>query len=396
MLVPGLLPSLQQLISSSRPLIVGAEPVTPTGTILEIGQRLQGAVQGHVAESLFRVRLADQTFQLHLPPSIQVGDTIELQVVSLLPRPTFSLAASSNPLSTADQLSAAAKFFSAMSQQPPEKALLRAPQGSPLWLEPQPPEVPQLAVALKETLVQSGLFYESHQVQWLEGGRSTASLMQEPQNAPAQTANPASPPGTSPPGTSPPGTSGALPPNQTGGAGQVAANLPGTHSPVVPELSPHEAASQLGRLDATATASLTGSPAAHPAAALGVPEHLQDMVQQQLNALDTRQIVWQGEVWRDQEMQWEIREESPRPGASEADRQWFTEISLTLPNLGEVTATLRMNSAGINLSLTAGAEETREALGAGRAQLAGALAERGIALLSSAVTSPVAVLDGHS
>src|SRR5574340_1266126 len=95
------------------------------------------------------------------------------------------MAASANPLSTPDQLSSTARLLSSLAQQPQEKTYVRPSQSTPLWTgKMQFPDPAELAGKLQESLSQSGLFYESHQAQWLQGGRSVSQLMHEPQNLP--------------------------------------------------------------------------------------------------------------------------------------------------------------------------------------------------------------------
>lgn len=82
----------------------------------------------------------------------------------------------------------------------------------------------------------------------------------------------------------------------------------------------------------------------------GSPIHpdLNNLVQQQLNALATQTYVWQGQVWPGQNMHWEITEDGNRPPSSESApaNHWQTRLRLDLPKLGGVEATLRLGSGG--------------------------------------------------
>lgn len=337
MLPADLANTLKALTLTQKPLPAAApDPVKGGGSApFEQGQRLQGQVMGEVSAGVFKVRIANQTVQMQLPSSIRTGDTVELQVLSLQPRLTFGMVASANPLSTPEQLSSAARLLSALSQQQqqPEKAQIRAAQSSPLWVSSKPPDVQQLASQLKEALSNSGLFYESHQAQWLEGGRSTAQLMQEPQNQ----------------------------------------NIAGNPAPAASQAASHN--SGAGMIAAQQNNALPS-----------IPQHLQPLVQQQLNALETGQIIWQGQVWPGQEMQWEIHEQPSHGGNNaESGRQWVTQLHLDLPNLGPVTAMLRFNAAGLSLTLDAAAGNTRALLGNASSQLVASLSDAGIPVVSSLV-----------
>ena len=118
-----------------------------------------------------------------------------------------------------------------------------------------------------------------------------------------------------------------------------------------------------------------------------IPEHMQPLVQQQLNALEMRQMVWQGNIWPGQSMQWEIHEQdqSAKPGRDEELRQWETVISLNLPALGEVSAKLHFGNRGLSLVLGAGSSATRLAMSNAAARLAEALAGNGISIINMQV-----------
>jgi hypothetical protein len=418
MLPINLLNALEQYTLGQKP----PQPTTAADTQpqaapqLEVGQKVQGTIQAQVAPNVYKVNVAGQTIQMQLPAMLQSGDTVPLQVVSLLPRLAFTMAASSTPIATPDQLGSAAKTLSALSQQPPEKAFVRATEAAPLWETPQPPQAKQLAGMLSAALGSSGLFYESHQAQWLEGQRSTAQLLIEPQNLPPEQARAAA--GTAAdrlaisafgadkqammedagklttiPDT-PPLTASAQ--TQTAPAAQQA-NNPATpqeaSNPATPNMASKPATLPP---DAGATPSRiadAGTPAQSVTASgpsldkpLTIPGHLQPLVQQQLNALETSQMLWQGPVWPGQQMQWEIHEQVPKNPAEMGQRLWVTQVRLNLPNLGEVAATLRLNSAGLGLTLNADNPQTRATLGSASTQLVSALSNAGIAVVSTQVT----------
>lgn len=341
MLPANLLNALKALALTQKPLPETTN-TTPKAGQFEPGQKLQGVVQTQISPGLFNVRIADQLIQMRLPAFISSGDTVKLQVIATTPRLSFSMSASTNPLSTPEQLSSVARLLSALSQQPPEKAYVAAAKSTPLWTTPHPPQISQLAGLLREALGNSGLFYESHQAQWLNGSRSTAQLMLEPQNALAVK----------------PAAGSVTPPAQGGNA--------------LPASQPNTTVSAEGK-------------------ALNIPDHLQPLVQQQLNALETRQVLWQGNVWPSQAMQWEIHEQAPQPRAPEEEQQqqqqqWVTQIRLDLPKLGMVSAMLRFNNAGLSLTLDTSTTATRAALGNASSQLVAALSDRGIPVVSALVT----------
>jgi hypothetical protein len=352
-------------------------------------------------------------------------------------------------------------MLSSMSQQSPEKAYVRAAQSAPLWEAPTPPESKQLAGMLHEALSNSGLFYESHQAQWLGGERSTAQLMHEPQNltpeqaravTAANTANKTlmtddtivktTVAGNTPTKLAMTGDATSKPVAVGDNTSKTAMTWDAASKPVVAgETSakavvgdntskaamawdaagkPVVAGETSGKAvagDNTSKAAMTwdaaskaGNDNSNPAVisnntadtntpkqvntssipdgkALGIPDHLQPLVQQQLNALETRQMMWQGNVWPGQDMQWEVHEQVPQNPSMEAQRQWFTQIQLDLPHLGAVAATLRLNSAGLSLTLNADTPQTRAALGNASTRLVSALSDAGIPVLSAKVSN---------
>lgn len=291
-------------------------------------QRFQGVVQTQIAPGIFTVRVANQMFQLPLPANTPKGAVIPLQVISVHPRVTFALANTSTattPIASPDALSSTARMLSAMARQTPEKAFVQAAQSTPLWDKPQIPEPKLLAGMLREALSNSGLFYESHQAQWMSGARSTAQLRTEPQN-----------------------------------------------------LTPEQVRLLTGQ-NAAQAAQETKIP--------GVPSHLQPLVQQQLNALETHQMVWQGLVWQGQILQWEIHDEASPYSAAEDQHQWSTELHLDLPNLGAVAATLQFSKAGVNLRLQADNSDTRATFNQATADLIAALNAAGIRVRSTLVSA---------
>lgn len=334
--------SLKALALTQKPLITATSAASAT-TAFEPGQKFQASVQAQLAPGIFKVQVADQLLQLHLPGTIRTGDKITLQVVSLLPRLTFNMAASANPLSTSDQLSATAHLLSSLTQQPLEKSFVRPTNSAPLWSGAmQFPDTAELAGKLHTALSQSGLFYESHQAQWIAGSRNTAQLLQEPQNLPAR---------------------------QVQAAMARDEQVPRTGTSVT--------------LNSASASVTTGQ---ERISIPGIPDHLQPLIQQQLNALETRQVQWQGQVWPNQEMNWKIQEETSRAPGGEEGRQWATQIQLDLPKLGEVTATLRFGSSGLSVTLDASDSATRSKLGTASSMLVSALSDHGITVASALVT----------
>ncbi len=332
---------LQVLSRSGKPLIAVTPDASNPVTKLEPGQQLQGSVQSKISEGLFKVQVAGQNLQMRLPGNIQSGDVIRLEVISTQPRITFSMAASTNPLSTSDQIGATARILSNLAELPLERPVVQQLGNKPVWdTRLQAPDSKLLAGALREALGVSGLFYESHQAQWIRGERSTAQLLVEPQNQLLDK--------------------------------QLSA--PGTNTfPRSDELY-----------------SPTPSPAPHNKTAgdsnLPIARELLPLVQQQLHTLETHQLTWIGQIWPGQAMQWEIQGQPPEQHSQQQDeRQWSTEMELALPNLGDIHARLVFAESGLRLVLHVADAGTLELFNRALLELKNSLDDAGIHLIAAVV-----------
>jgi hypothetical protein len=324
--------TLARFAATDKPSVTAtADKQNPQNALkLEVGQHVQATVQAKVAADVFQVKVANQTIQMQMPAFVRSGDQVTLQVVALQPRLSLSFAASSNPLSTSEQLGSTARLLSSLSQQPIRQDYVPPTRREPLWIgERAAPDTSQLAGRLQQSLNHSGLFYESHQAQWIAGTRSTPQLMQEPQNLLRMQAQPST----------------SLP---------TPASLP------------------------TGGESNTRMPS--------IPEHLQPLVQQQMQALENKQVVWMGPAWQEQDMRWEVREEDARSGNDgDIQKQWTTELHLDLPKLGGVTARLSMNGNAVSLKFEVANDQTARTMEASSEQLVASLNAHGVPVLQTLI-----------
>ncbi len=305
---------------------------------LEPGQQLQGTVQSRVSEGLFKVQVAGQTMQMRLPGNIRSGDTIRLEVISLLPRLTFGMLASNNPLSTPEQIGASARLLANLAERPIGKPIVQQLGNKAVWdAGSQAPEAGKLAGSLRETLGKSGLFYESHQAQWARGERGINQLLEEPQNL------------------------------LTGKNMQLSA------------------ADQRAALNKAAAAHIPLSVKSAGDTPLPVAKELLHLVQQQLHALEQHHLVWSGQVWPGQQMQWEIQGQPEHQSQQQDERQWSTEIELALPRLGDVHARLVFAENGLRLTLRAADSTTVELFNRALPRLGNSLADADVPLTVAVV-----------
>jgi hypothetical protein len=109
------------------------------------------------------------------------------------------------------------------------------------------------------------------------------------------------------------------------------------------------------------------------------------IVQQQLSALETGHLVWQGEIWPNQQMEWDISEHASNGqehATEELSSRWQMQLSLTLPKLGKVTANILFNSNNINIRLITSATETAEVLISNQPPFATAITSAGLCVQS--------------
>ena len=343
MLPANLLNALQVLSNSGKPPVEAASDAPKPVARFEPGQELQGSVQSKVSEGLFKVQVAGQTIQMRLPGNVQSGDTLNLRVVSTSPRLTFSISASLNPLSTPEQIGASARMLSNLADYPLERPTIQQIARNIVWQTAgQAPDGKQLAGALRQALSISGLFYESHQAQWVRGERSTMQLLVEPQNQLI--------------GKPPP----ALDMNQANQTTQ-------TDELYMPTPS---------------AATHTQADAEH---GLRIAQELLPLVQQQLHTLETHQITWIGQVWPGQEMQWEIQGQPEHHARQQDERQWSTEMELVLPRLGNVHARLVFAGSGLRLTLHAADTMTIDLFNRNLLGLKNSLADADIPLTAAVV-----------
>lgn len=396
MLPANIVSALQVLSRSDRPLIAAAVDSTQaTVAKLEPGQQLQATVQAKLSEGLFKVQVAGQTLQMRLPGEIKSGDILKLEVISTQPKITFSIVASTSPLATPDRIGTTAQLLSNLAELPMERRTVQQLGSKAVWQSGLvSPDAKLLANALRDALGKSGLFYESHQAQWIRGERSTDQLLEEPQNILTgknlpQTASETKvnlarvPDAGEQTFTSKPllegGKSATLP-----NAGQE----PST-KPIAPGRTERiDGSGQTSQDKIPITQSNSTVTSRHTDdAPLSIARELLPLVQQQLHTLEYHHLVWMGQVWPGQQMQWEIQGEPENEARQPNERQWSTEMELALPRLGGVHARLVLAEGGLRLTLNVADPDTAALFSRNLPMLKSSLAEANIPLSASVVES---------
>lgn len=347
------------------------QPLAPVNELpsdlpdIQVGQTFLARIQEGLPENTYRALVAGKMVTLQLPEGAKAGDSLELVLVDRTPK---TLIAQRVDTSTGTGAPAEPYPYANLSRagQLIARLLLpegEAPQPAPLsrgqaLLAQGPITADRLAAALSKAVGSSGLFYESHQAQWIAGKRSLESIQAEPQG---QLRPQAAPHGNLP--SSPAITAGLDQP---------------TRAPINP--SPTTSIATTGE-HLTETGNGQTAPANQ-----AIPESLRPLVQQQLDALGTQRLAWHGEIWPGQVMDWQIEQEraNERDGRGDqiTDKPWTTTLRLQLPKLGTIDANLRLSSIGLQLQMTTNSTQTAADLRGASTTLATALGEAGLQLLS--------------
>ena len=337
MAVNDILNQLQLLIKGASPQLIELNE-QPTELIPFVpGERYTAKVQAEISNGRFVVLIQDQKLDMNLPRGTQAGQNIQLRFVSSDPRLTFVLAdaAVAGQTPAAVNLSDSSRYLNSLLDRVKEIAgqlttnpsRANALQGAekPL-LAGAPTSVAEFASALKQAVAQSGLFYEAHQAQWVAGERPLAELLSEPQGKLAEPR-----------------------------AAILAQNLATPTNPISAAAVSAKAEAMLLNTNPPVNVAANPNEAVHPQTA--------PIVQQQIELLDSRQMLWQGVVWPGQDMRWQIEERAPRGEEDSQAREWQTRLDLRLPMLGELNAVLKISPQGaISINVRAHTDQAAQAL----------------------------------
>jgi len=132
------------------------------------------------------------------------------------------------------------------------------------------------------------------------------------------------------------------------------------------------------------------SPDAGASPAAPATEAASTMLGKQLDVLDTRALVWNGDVWPGQRATIALREDLEGDAANDADvdavgPSWRMRIALELPSLGRVQASIVLRDGGVDFVVAAANESAQARLDAAKAVLAEALTRTDVAFARIAV-----------
>lgn len=365
-------------ITGTRPVILieATTPATALGQAkqesldrliqLTLGKEYQAQVLSRLADGNFLVKINNAPANMALPPGTKAGDTIDLTLLAVQPRPTFLLGKPDPGATTS--LSNAGRLIGNMLQLAQEGGMPTTLVGkTPLVSTPGAP-APQIAGALQNAIAFSGLFYESHVAQWALGARPATDLLREP---------PAKRVATSLLGTPPPATE----PEETGGGelNRLVNNLRGFVTGERPVQDAQRAASTMRSADLQeAIAPVTGKQQE-----LAGTEAVK-LISLQLDTLEQRRVMWQGELFPGQPLEWEISDETPQKNKDQPEPEpvWNSTVRFSLPTLGAVSASIRLVGDKVQIQVNTPSADTASALRTHGELLADALGAAGSPLES--------------
>lgn len=342
------------LIREGRGVVVEAAPdrvVEPRK--LTPGEALDARVTAKLPDGRALIDVEGTAYQVKLPERADtaIGQRLSLTVIRPGAEPTFLLqnapeaTPASVPASEVRLSTLASRVATLLGQGSSSPGIVTAATASPEpLLAAAPTSGAALVAPLRKAVETSGMFYESHQAEWVGGRRPLEALRQEP---------------------------------QARVSGETNTAVVGSSRPAddVPRGAQSGARLEDGALSVHASRALGNSePQALPPAIAGI-------VDRQLDALATQQIVWQGQVWPGQTMHWQVEEREGDGSKADEEAKWRTQLRLELPRLGAVTAQLDLNGDTLRVVIDAGAGAAVAAsLRAGEPDLARMLEARGLRL----------------
>ncbi len=344
---------------------------------IAVGRPLPAEIVSQTDSGTSMVRVADTVVQMDLPPDAKVGEKVTLTLLAREPRLTFLFErdpAAHSMLSNTGKL--IDNILRSVSQDGSTATLAgrtpllsTAPSAEAASVLTSSNMASALESMLSNMFSTSGLFYESHLAQWVAGTRSQESLMAEPQ---AKMQNP----------------------------NQLQTNQPQNQNSQIqngqilkPSVKADDQMNQLEKLQEKswvqslvdkAAARISGTNQAQLEKIDSViDQNAAQMIRMQLDAMEQRKVIWQGEFWPGQTIEWEVEDDTPRRQKEYGQNTqpgWQSVLRVNLPLLGEVTATMRLVGNAVQVKLGVVDEDSTTALRQFAPELIGALENAGAKL----------------
>ena len=103
------------------------------------------------------------------------------------------------------------------------------------------------------------------------------------------------------------------------------------------------------------------------------------VVHEQLTALQNNQVLFRGDLFPGQRMEWSVNERDAHRNTQGGQvRSWETSLQINLPKLGAVSASLKLDGTRVSVEFRTGESASAEVLKTGRAGLAEQLEAAGL------------------
>jgi len=146
------------------------------------GQEYVAHVLSKVDDKAYLVKVDNAVLKMELGNAAQTGQTLQLRYMQDSPVPTFLLAPTiAKSTESTTQLSPAATLLGQYLKEAESSGVSNRYEATAVVTH-SPKNPPVIAQDLKQTISNSGLFYESHLNEAVQGQRPMAALIQEPQN----------------------------------------------------------------------------------------------------------------------------------------------------------------------------------------------------------------------
>ena len=347
---------------------VTLRPVAPVQEITDrlsdfvTGQRMMAEIQALLPNGTYRALVNQRNITLALPFAAKNGDALELEVVESDGKLALAVLSHRSGETGKEDVSATisrtgqliGRLLSRTGGEGGEGKALPLNGNQPV-AEAPPGNAREILPLLKEAIAKSGMFYESHQAEWIEGRLAKTELLREPQ--------------------------GKLSPSNLA---ENPAAAPASRTIVLTGTQAERAAPPFVPAAESASVQKAAGEANPQTAGQIVAAQLQNIVHQQLEALANQTFVWHGQVWPGQDMRWEIEEDGKnhRDEDEDAARDWRTRLDLSFPVLGGISAKLRLHDARVSLALYVDNEASIGMMRAEAETLRQRLEDAGLALAS--------------
>ncbi|TXI16555.1 MAG: flagellar hook-length control protein FliK [Nitrosomonas sp.] len=319
--------------------LIQSKLVTPITAILdsqnpsvsfEQGEKYQALVEARLSNGNAKVLIAAKLIQIPLPDNFQVGNKVEVIFITHEPHLKFLIASKASLETNINHtsISTTGRFLGMLMQSALNQSLSQTFQSttssSPIISNEILINRSELPSLLQKAISQSGLFYESHLAQWIYGANTLENLQNEPQN----------------------------------------------------KLMP--------------AAEVTKTTKSIPQYAdISISTHNMPILLQQLTTLETGHLYWQGEVWKNQQMEWDIFEQVDDTDKSDFNHAiyWQTQIRLSMPHLGNITAKISLNLNNIKINIDVSEYETASLLKNNQLPFASNMQSAGLTIQSLEVQS---------